>query len=800
MNRISLLLALSFLILSFGLANAIGFEAHVQPGKTFTHPEPPYGTYYMANTDLYIAIGMQNTEQIYHTGWTMGLQFYSPDPGVVVNWVDAGASPIASIERINGWQDDPTDLTRYWKSLNLLSSPDWDGTLPDNFVHDCLGEFTSTGGWNINDTEMQDRFRIHLNVPASGSNQTTDVVTICVDEFETDWLFPEFQDFGGPYCFEFAAVPDLGISADFLRFEATADDDLPDQQFVILQNVGEKPSLSWTAQKNTSWLSIIPSSGTLTTNPVTLQIAVLTTSLPPAIYYDTISIISPEAGNSPVKIAVEYEVFGHPPIIELSPTNFIFNAVAGMGNPADQILTISNTGESDLNWTASHAESWLSLAPESGFNGGDVTLSVDITGLAYGIYYDTIVVEDPEAGNNPQKAYVQLEVASDLPIIEIDSTFIFIIANQLFPPARSFNITNAGGGSMNYYLQENSMYIVSMDPASGSVPQEVTVQCKTAGEVGTDSFDTIWVYSDEAINSPQVVVFQCHFTDDPAVIGAMPSSFSAEYVECGQGAFIPMLDGPIPLNVLNISDGGHEPFVFNITHNEDWLLLDQTTGPAPATIPINFEYRGLAPGIYRDTLHISAINAINSPVLIPVTMTITEATEEPLIITSAEMLPSMKFAAQINKYGPNYWFSINNQYPGCLEWEFEHLPPWLAVTPDPETSYPWEMNFRPSGHGMSRGIYYDEIRIVSPDATNSPKIIVAEFDVWEFYGDTNFDGVINILDIIYLIDYRYKNGPPPQPVTIVGDCNCDGVVDVLDIVELIDYIYKDHNPICGNPY
>ncbi len=56
-------------------------------------------------------------------------------------------------------------------------------------------------------------------------------------------------------------------------------------------------------------------------------------------------------------------------------------------------------------------------------------------------------------------------------------------------------------------------------------------------------------------------------------------------------------------------------------------------------------------------------------------------------------------------------------------------------------------------------------------------------------GDVNDDGLVNILDIIFLIDYKFKNGPAPQELN-AADVNNDGLVNILDIIYLIDYKFK----------
>ncbi len=58
------------------------------------------------------------------------------------------------------------------------------------------------------------------------------------------------------------------------------------------------------------------------------------------------------------------------------------------------------------------------------------------------------------------------------------------------------------------------------------------------------------------------------------------------------------------------------------------------------------------------------------------------------------------------------------------------------------------------------------------------------------HGDANGDQVIDLADVVYLINYLYKDGPAPDPLE-AGDANCDSTVDLADIIYLINYLYKD---------
>jgi len=60
-------------------------------------------------------------------------------------------------------------------------------------------------------------------------------------------------------------------------------------------------------------------------------------------------------------------------------------------------------------------------------------------------------------------------------------------------------------------------------------------------------------------------------------------------------------------------------------------------------------------------------------------------------------------------------------------------------------------------------------------------------------GDANSDGSATISDVIYLINYLFKEGPAPDPIR-AGDVNGDGEVTISDVVYLINYLFKGGPP------
>jgi parallel beta-helix repeat protein len=71
--------------------------------------------------------------------------------------------------------------------------------------------------------------------------------------------------------------------------------------------------------------------------------------------------------------------------------------------------------------------------------------------------------------------------------------------------------------------------------------------------------------------------------------------------------------------------------------------------------------------------------------------------------------------------------------------------------------------------------------------------------IWHFTimkvvcGDANNDDIINVVDVVYLINYLFIGGPAPVPMKCVGDVNGDGIVNISDVVYLINYLFI-HGP------
>jgi hypothetical protein len=281
MKRLSLLLALSFVLLSFGLANAITFEVQLD-ATSFTHPIFG-GTFYPGNTDLKASILMQNDDLagsvtepdslIDWCGWSMSVRMFATQGGVeapytVVHNAVGGGLFTPSILTYDGWNksNDP----HYWDLLNNLLTTSFDGNLPDSLNHTTAGgggsvpdypgcwipygitldfgpppawvsNYPSTSGDYNGDQDLLERISMSFKVPVSGD----DTLSICFDQCDWnnptyDWLFSPPQDFNGPICFPFARVPNLGPEVQGVPTSRTTQHHVDfNETFTLFDNEGD---------------------------------------------------------------------------------------------------------------------------------------------------------------------------------------------------------------------------------------------------------------------------------------------------------------------------------------------------------------------------------------------------------------------------------------------------------------------------------------------------------------------------------------------------------------------------------
>src|SRR5215831_7810152 len=106
-------------------------------------------------------------------------------------------------------------------------------------------------------------------------------------------------------------------------------------------------------------------------------------------------------------------------------------------------------------------------------------------------------------------------------------------------------------------------------------------------------------------------------------IGVNPTSLS----------FTATAGGSNPANqTINISNTGGGTLNFTASDNAPWLTVSPASGTAPSTLTASVDISGLAAGTYNGTITVSATGATNTPVSVPVTLTVNGAGGAELIV------------------------------------------------------------------------------------------------------------------------------------------------------------------------
>ena len=239
----------------------------------------------------------------------------------------------------------------------------------------------------------------------------------------------------GPLCGDPPVPPPttlatISLSASSLSFQGLQDRASPASQTVSLTNTGGG-TLTWTATANAPWVTLTPASGAA---PSSVDVGVNTAGLSADTYTASITFAAPGATNTPASLAVNLTV-GVGPGVGLSATTFAFTGQAGGASPANQTLTLRNTGGGVLNWSATDDSPWLTLSATSGTAPSTVALSASTVGLSAGTYNGTITVTATDASNSPAPIGVTLTVTQTFDgswagTTAQDSTVTFQIQNS----------------------------------------------------------------------------------------------------------------------------------------------------------------------------------------------------------------------------------------------------------------------------------------------------------------------------------------------------------------------------------
>jgi hypothetical protein len=397
------------------------------------------------------------------------------------------------------------------------------------------------------------------------------------------------------------------------------------------------------------WLSVTPPNGNVSSGSNTTLTVTATPGGKGAGSYTARIVVNSPAGpgqatNAPQSIFVTMHLTGAPNI-GLSPSPL--NISTGQGiNPADQVITVTNTGGQPLNWTATSAVvtpaagTWLTLngtttgALNAGLN-ATFNAHIVVAGLTAGSYAGTITVSDPNAANNPQTINVNLTILN-APTIGVSPTSLtFTTPLGVNPGNQTLTISNAGDLTLNWSAASSvttpaAGTWLSLSPVapSGSLTTTTAnfdaVVDVTGLPAGTYS-GTITITGDASTsNSPQTVPVTLKVLSDPTIV-LSPASIILNAT----------VGGASPIDqVITVTNSGDQTLNWTASSSittppaGTWMSLTGTTagaltGGLSSNFNLHTDITGLPVGTYTGSITVTApAPTTNSPQVIGVTLNI----------------------------------------------------------------------------------------------------------------------------------------------------------------------------------
>ncbi|MBI4484513.1 MAG: choice-of-anchor D domain-containing protein [Acidobacteria bacterium] len=436
-----------------------------------------------------------------------------------------------------------------------------------------------------------------------------------------------------------------------LNLSATVDD-LPITQSFFVENAG-MGALDWEVSASSSdfTISVSPMTGDVSG---TEQDEVMVTVAVPAdggTYSGTITVSSPSGAADPVTLDVVLTVANTTPDIEVSstyPLPLAFSTNRNVTVDPKSFTVRNRRGGSPLSWTTEiqyhEGTGWLSVNPTGDTNESDESTAVSVAivnyaSLAPGGYTATILVktsDDPDDPSTPVDVALTITAPTIALGIPIPYQVTFPPSQQGANLSQAVTLTNTGTGPLNPTIatSEGASWLgASIGGAlpigpNGTDARTLTITANLGSLAPGPYNGTVTLTDLAATNSPQVI--DVSVTVEAAAVVTLrfggvdlppTTPFAVEFVKGSETPFTRQLE------IANTGEGGFDyTAAITLQSGSGWLSIDGadtgTVETTSSTLTLRFDTGALSPGVYDATLAITAEDAGNSPLSLPIRLTV----------------------------------------------------------------------------------------------------------------------------------------------------------------------------------
>lgn len=509
--------------------------------------------------------------------------------------------------------------------------------------------------------------------------------------------------------------PLLTLAPNSLKFTYQIGGAAPTPQVITPASSSTAINFTVTPQSAGNWITANPIFGT-TPNPI--SVGINPAGLAPGTYTGSVTVTGTGSGNGPQSVPVTLTITNNP-ILTASSTGLTFNYQRGRDIPGAQIVNVGSTGApfnySIFTETLTGA-GYVAINVTSGTTPGSFAVSMVPSALASGLpgnYSARIAITAPGAANSPLIIPLTL-VLSDGPLVNVSQpSLAFNFQGGGALPAPQFVSLTSTGDPVNLAVSSTSTGgWLTVGPSTTATPANVTVQVNPLGLLPGVYNGAITITS-AAQNSP--ITIPVSLTVSAGTLTASPASLT--FLQA-QGGNTP------PAQTIAIASNGPS-LIYSATANSaigSWLTVSPSAAATPGAITVAVNGAGLAPGTYMGVVTVTSTGAANSPLNLPVTLTIGAQQ------TIAAAPSTVAFTYQLGAAAPSAQTVALSSTGTAVAFVASSSATWLNATPASGT-VPMALTLAVNPTGLTAGTYNGMVTITAPGASNSPQTVAVSLTV-----------------------------------------------------------------------
>jgi hypothetical protein len=256
-----------------------------------------------------------------------------------------------------------------------------------------------------------------------------------------------------------------------------------------------------------------------------------------------------------------------PPLLEVNPLNLDFGDI-----DTEKSFAIINLGGPTLTWDVTESIAWLDVSRTSGTDNSTIDVTVDRSGLPYGVHSGLINVTS-NAGNETVTVTMEVPVPNPVLVVSPPALTFAALEND-----KILTILNGGTGDLDWNMTSDAAWLSAI-PTSGGNYTEVTVHIDRTGLTDGTYYGTLTVTSNGGDGTVPVEMI----VGNGPLLFVHPTSlvFTASFTS---GAF-------------SITNAGLGTLDWSLSADETWIeIVPPLSGTGDATVTVNVDPSSVPPG------------------------------------------------------------------------------------------------------------------------------------------------------------------------------------------------------------